>query len=41
MSAWIPAMIGDEIDVPPNPDQVSGVPVHDAPLLLVSEKQAT
>jgi hypothetical protein len=37
MSAWMPAIIGDEIDVPPNPAHVSGVPEHDAPPLAVSE----
>jgi hypothetical protein len=37
MSAWMPAMIGDEIEVPPNPAQVSGVPEHGPPPLFASE----
>jgi hypothetical protein len=37
MSAWMPAMIGDETEVPPYPAHVSGVPAHDAPPYFVSE----
>ena len=36
-----PAMMGEETEVPPTPDQVLGVPVQAVPPLAVSDQQTT
>jgi hypothetical protein len=40
-NAWMPAMMGEENDVPPAPAQPLGAPEQEAPPLAVSDQQNT